>query len=151
MESNEFRQTMHRRGMLIGPVMGALFVFVIIVSLLSNGNLDTVGWSLAGTLLGAACLISLFEYLYKEDGVYLREQELEVVQFRKIKKYRYDEVRHFSVVRKWRLAGASRFLISFRQAPRFRLQLDSGETVDLSFEATSYDVQLLAVYIHYSE
>lgn len=147
MEANGFRQTIHRRGMFLGPLLGALFVFLIILSFLTEDGFDAVGWSMTGTMFAAACIISLFEYLYKEDGVYLREHELEVVHFRKVKKYRYDEIQYFSVVRKWRLAGASRFLISFRQEPRFVLQLADGRTVNLSFEATPTTEQLLTLYI----
>lgn len=151
MEANEFRQTLHRRGMFIGPVMGGIFVFLIIVSLFTEDGFDAVGWSITGTIFAVACIITLFEYLYKEDGVYLREQELEVVRFRKVKKYSYDEIQHFSIEKKWRLASASRFFISFQQEPRFKLQLANGEAVGLPFEATSPGMQVLAMYIQYSE
>lgn len=88
MELTEFKQTVHRRGIFLGSVMGV---------------------------------------------VYLREQELEVVRFRKVKTYHYERIQHFSLVKKWRLARASSFFVLVQQEPRFKIQLADGDTLELFF------------------
>ncbi|MGL4696807.1 hypothetical protein [Enterococcus larvae] len=92
-----------------------------------------MGWSLTAAVFTIACIITFFEYLYKEDSVYLREQELEVVRFRKVKTYHYERIQHFSLVKKWCLARASSFFVLVQQEPRFKIQLADGDTLALFF------------------
>lgn len=107
--------------------------FFLFMSFLSEDGFNAMGWSLTAAVFTIACIITFFEYLYKEDSVYLREQELEVVRFRKVKTYHYERIQHFSLVKKWRLARASSFFVLVQQEPRFKIQLADGDTLELFF------------------
>lgn len=144
----DFVDKLYIRGKLLGVVFFILGLIFILVSLFAK--VDALGTNMA--LFGGLFffMLSLFQLVFRNDGLYIYENGLEIVRFSIKKSILFAEIRNFTIISNWALSSINSFFISFNKTPHIVIRLYNGKMCKLFFEADEYTANVLTRYIPYA-
>lgn len=145
----EFKVVAYKRGILLGVIF--LVIMAALVIFVSSVETDEFGVKFTVIVCALFLSIVLFQFIFRNDGLYLYENGLRAVRFGRVREIYYHEIIYFTVVRKWRLRSINPMFISTSHAPYIRMRLTDESLWDSFFEADNHALQMLAQHISYVE
>ncbi|OJG53959.1 hypothetical protein RV06_GL000578 [Enterococcus haemoperoxidus] len=132
-------------------MLGVFFLLPVILcfGLIIFTDVDRLGLQMG--LIGGTifAVLSIFQFIFRKDGLYLYENGLELVHFNRKKVLMYEDIRYFTITSNWNLAGISTSFISFRKSPHIVIRLKNEKMIKVFFEVNQFAASELANKVTY--
>lgn len=147
MELGQLYSEAYRRGILLGVLflLPALFCYGLVIF----AEVDQLGMQIGLTGGTIFVILAIFQFIFRNDGLYLYENGLELVRFNRKRVLMYEEIRYFTITSNWNLAGISTHFISFRKSPHIVIRLKNEKMINVFFEANQFAVNELGSKLTY--
>ncbi|MBO0438887.1 hypothetical protein [Candidatus Enterococcus ikei] len=147
MELGRLYSDAYRRGIMLGVFF--LLPVILCFGLIIFTDVDRLDLQMG--LIGGAffAVLSAFQFVFRKDGLYLYENGLELVHFKRKKVLMYEDIRYFTITSNWNLAGISTSFISFRKSQHIVIRLKNEKIIKVFFEVNQFAASELANKVTY--